>query len=144
MGGTMKTENIYTFPALVLFFIGIFDLIRGFMHTFNIYWAVDFFAKLDLSVAKDAQLFLLAAFGISNYLTGFIFILISRKAKHLSVYMLAFIIAAYALGIVAIRMVGLTRGSNAFSGMYIMMAYLLICLLTVIKYAWDIRAQSKL
>lgn len=140
----MKTENIYRIPALVLFFIGIFDLIRGFMHTFNIYWAVDFFAKLDLSVAKDAQLLLLAAFGISNYLTGFIFILISRKAKHLSVYMLAFIIAAYALGIVAMRIVGLTRGSNAFSGMYIMMGYLLICLLTVIKFAWDTHAQRQL
>lgn len=133
----MKTKDIYAFPSLILLLIGIFDVIRGFMHTFNIYWAVDFFAKLDLSVAKDAQLILLAAFGISNYLTGFVFILISRKARHLSVYMLASIIAAYALGTMAIRMVGLTRGANAFNGMYIMMVYLLICLLTIIKYVWD-------
>ncbi|PKM86878.1 MAG: hypothetical protein CVU85_06995, partial [Firmicutes bacterium HGW-Firmicutes-10] len=94
----MKPKDLNEFPSWVLLFVGIFDVIRGFMHTFNIFWAVETFAKLDLSVAKDAQLFLLAAFGISNYLTGFIFILISRKAKHLSVYMLSFILAAYALG----------------------------------------------
>ena len=139
----MKTKDLYTFPALILLLIGIFDVIRGFMHTFNIYWAIDTFAKLDLSVAKDAQLFLLAAFGISNYLTGFVFILISRKAKHLSVYMLTSIIAAYALGIIAIRLVGLTRGSNAFSGMYIMMVYLLICLFTVVKYFWDHQREKR-
>lgn len=133
----MKTKDIYAFPSLILLLVGIFDLIRGFMHTFNIYWAVDTFAKLNLSVAKDAQLLLLASFGISNYLTGFIFILIAKKARHLSVYMLMCILSAYALGTAAIRLVGLTRGSNAFSGMYIMMAYLLICLLTVIKYFWE-------
>jgi hypothetical protein len=140
----MKIKDIHTFPSLVLLLIGIFDVIRGFMHTFNIYWAVDFFAKLDLSVAKDAQLLLLAAFGISNYLTGFVFILISQKAKHLSVYMLSSIIAAYALGTIAIRMVGLTKGANAFNGMYIMMVYLLICLLTVIKYVWDYQKAKKI
>lgn len=139
----MKTKDLYAFPSLILLLIGIFDVIRGFMHTFNIYWAVDTFAKLDLSVAKDAQLFLLAAFGISNYLTGFVFILISRKTKHLSVYMLSSIIAAYALGMIAIRLVGLTRGSNAFSGMYIMMVYLLICLLTVLKYFWDHQREKR-
>jgi hypothetical protein len=139
----MKTKDIHTFPSWILLGIGIFDLIRGFMHTFNIYWAVDFFAKLDLSVAKDAQLFLLAAFGISNYLTGFIFILISRKAKNLSVYMLVSILAAYALGTFAIRFVGLTRGTNAFSGMYIMVVYLLICFATVIKYMWDYRKAKE-
>jgi uncharacterized membrane protein len=139
----MKTKDLYAFPSLILLLIGIFDVIRGFMHTFNIYWAVDTFAKLDLSVAKDAQLLLLAAFGISNYLTGFVFILISRKAKHLSVYMLSSIIAAYALGMIAIRLVGLTRGSNAFSGMYIMMVYLLICLLTVLKYFWDHQREKR-
>jgi hypothetical protein len=87
---------------------------------------------------------LLAAFGISNYLTGFIFILIAIKAKHLSVYMLTSILAAYALGTIAIRLVGLTRGSNAFSGMYIMMAYLLICLLTVIKYFWEQQREKNM
>jgi hypothetical protein len=133
----MKTKDMYAFPSLVLFLIGIFDLIRGFMHTFNIYWAIDTFAKLDLSVAKEAQLTLLAAFGISNYLSGFVFILISRKAKHLSVWMISSILAAYALGALATRIVGISRGANAFNGMYIMMIYLLICLLTLIKFAWD-------
>ncbi|MDP2813736.1 MAG: hypothetical protein Q8S15_08220 [Erysipelotrichaceae bacterium] len=138
----MKDINI--FPSRVLMVVGILDLLRGFMHTFNIYWAVDFFAKLDLSVAKDAQLMLLAAFGISNYLTGFIFILISKKAKHLSIYMIALIVAAYALGTLAIRIVGLTRGPNAFNGMYFMMVYLLICFATLIKYAWDLKKAKKI
>lgn len=133
----MKDMN--TFPSRVLMAVGILDIVRGFMHTFNIYWAVDFFAKLDLSVAKDAQLMLLAAFGISNYLTGFIFILISKKAKHLSIHLIALIVASYALGTLAIRVVGLTRGSNAFNGMYFMMGYLLICLATLLKYAWDFK-----
>ena len=136
-------KDINAFPSRVLMFVGILDLIRGFLHTFNIYWAVEFFAKLDLSVAKDAQLMLLAAFGISNYLTGFIFILISRKAKHLSIHMIALIVAAYALGTLAIRIVGITRGPNAFNGMYFMMGYLLICFATLIKYALDYRKLKK-
>jgi uncharacterized membrane protein YsdA (DUF1294 family) len=41
-------------------------------------------------------------------------------------------------------MVGLTKGANAFNGMYIMMVYLLICLLTVIKYVWDHQKAKKI
>ncbi len=45
------------------------------------------------------QVFLLGVFGISNFLTGFIYLLISRKAKELAPYMLIIIPLTYHLGL---------------------------------------------
>lgn len=65
----------------VLFFLGLVDLLRGVLHTFFIHWANDTFAHLNLSANGQDQLMLLSAFGISNLLTGSVYILISMKAK---------------------------------------------------------------
>jgi hypothetical protein len=48
------------------------------------------FAKLDLSVPRQDQLILLGAFGISNFLTGALFHLISTMAAWLSPYIRCF------------------------------------------------------
>jgi hypothetical protein len=70
--------------STVLFVLGLVDLLRGVLHTFFVNWAVRTFAKLDLSLARQDQLTLLGAFGISNLLTGVIFILVSIEAAQLS------------------------------------------------------------
>ncbi len=130
-----KKRNIYRLPSIVLFSLGIIDILRGFMHTFNINWAANNIARLNLSFAAQDQLFLLAVFGISNYLTGFLFILISKKAEKLSPYVLVLIPATYLLGIIAINVVGIHKVSN-FNGKYFMLAYLGICTITFIIFAY--------
>jgi hypothetical protein len=54
---------------------------------------------LDLSVARQDQLTLLGAFGISNLLTGAIFILVSIEAAQLSKYFLLTIPAPTVVGL---------------------------------------------
>ena len=50
---------------------------------------------IDLSGGVDNQMFLLGTFGISNYLTGIMFILIGLKARHLVSIMLPVIPIIY-------------------------------------------------
>jgi hypothetical protein len=114
----------------VLLVLGFVDLLRGVLHTFFGNWAAQTFAKLDLTVARADQLTLLGLFGVSNFLTGTLYILISRKAKGLSNYVLLIIPCAYAIGMVGIRISGV-RSHAAFYGKYFMLAYFVVCLGTV-------------
>lgn len=120
----------YKLPASVLLVLGMIDLIRGFLHTFAVNWAATTFAKLDLSYARNDQLWLLGVFGISNILTGLIYILISRKAKNLSPYVLGIIPVAYLLGIVGLRTSEITPTAE-FDGKYFMLVYFGICIITL-------------
>ncbi len=129
-------NRFYKLPSLVLLFIGLIDLLRGFLHTFAVNWASTTFAHLDLTVAKENQLWLLGVFGISNILTGLIYILISRKAKHLSPYVLGIIPFAYLIGIVGLRVSGISPQSD-FDGKYFMIIYLGVCLLTFVLFAYN-------
>ena len=124
-----ESKNLNTFPSLVLLILGLLDLLRGFLHTFGVNWASETFAHLDLSVARSDQLWLLGTFGISNILTGLIYILISRKAKNLSAYVLGIIPVAYILGIIGLRTSGITPAAD-FDGKYFMLVYLGVCVLT--------------
>lgn len=133
MAAFFSKKNSTNFPAHVLLTIGIIDLVRGFLHTFQIQWAAMVFAKLDLSFAKSDQLFLLGIFGISNFLTGTIYILISQKAKNLAPYVLGLIPLAYLTGLMGLRLSGIT-GQAAFLGRYFMLVYLAVCLATSLFY----------
>lgn len=124
-----EKKDIYRLPAFVLFVLGCLDLLRGFLHTFEVNWASATFAHLDLSFARTDQLWLLGTFGISNILTGLLYILISRKAKELSPYVLIIIPLAYLLGVIGLRTSGITPDAD-FLGKYFMLAYLGACLLT--------------
>ncbi|MGA2275057.1 MAG: hypothetical protein ABSH00_15995 [Bryobacteraceae bacterium] len=121
----------YVLPSTVLFILGLVDLLRGVLHTFFVNWAAKTFAKLDLSVARQDQLTLLGAFGISNLLTGVIFILISIEAAPLSDYVLLTIPCAYAVGAIGMRTSGV-KAQSAFYGRYFMMGYLGVCLVTFV------------
>lgn len=123
----MKKENkIYSQTSTVLFIVGIVDLLRGFLHTYEVSWAATTFAKLDLSILRSDQLTLLGAFGISNILTGLIYILISRKSKELSPYILGIIPVAYAIGFIGLKISGINANASFF-GKYFMLAYLATC-----------------
>ena len=121
----------YVLPSTILFILGLVDLLRGVLHTFFINWAVRTFAKLDLSIARHDQLTLLGAFGISNLLTGVIFILVSIEAAPLSEYLLLTIPCAYTVGAIGMRTSGV-KAQSAFYGRYFMMGYLGLCLVTFV------------
>jgi hypothetical protein len=132
-------------PSNVLFFFGMLDLLRGVLHTFFVHWAAQTFAKLDLSAAGQDQLMLLSAFGASNLLTGMIYILVSRRAKALSKYVLLLVPCAYALGLVGMKLSDVTPEA-AFLGKYFMFAYFGICLATFAfsTYRWrSAKADSR-
>lgn len=114
-----------------LFFLGCVDLVRGLSHTFLMHWANDTFAQLDLSVNGNDQLMLMGAFGISNFLTGAIFILVALKAKDISVTILKLILLAYAVGLMGIKYAGVSPSAD-FYGRYIMLTYFGVCIIGII------------
>lgn len=124
-----KSEKIYVWPSTLLLILGFVDLLRGFLHTYEVNWAATTFAKLDLSVLRSDQLTLLGTFGISNILTGLIYILISKKAKHLSPYILGIIPLSYAIGYVGLKFSGINAQAS-FYGKYFMLVYMAACLIT--------------
>ena len=124
--------------AMFLLFLGFVDLVRGILHTYFIHWANNTFAHLDLSVNGQDQLVLLSAFGISNWLTGMLFILIALKAKVLAEAALLLILVAYAVGWLGMQYAGVTPNAD-FYGRYIMFAYFGVCVLGLVLSAYDKR-----
>ena len=60
--------------------MGCLDLLRGFMHTVLLDFAAANIAGLDLSTSLAGDLLqMMGAFGISNYLTGIILILLGVR-----------------------------------------------------------------
>ena len=135
-------RDVFRLPATVLFGLGIVDLFRGFMHTFLLRWAGVHIAGFDTVTTPPDQFFLLGAFGISNFLTGFLYLLISRKARELSPYVLAIIPATYLLGMIGIAVAGV-QSQAAFPGKYFMMVYFAVCLVTVAVFLVQRRADRK-
>lgn len=116
--------------SLLLLAISLLDIIRGFMHTFNINWAAENIAKIE---AIPDSMILMGSFGMSNFLTGFIYLLILWKAKNLAPHVLALIPIAYGLGIIGLKLQGIAMESE-FNGQYMMFVYLGLCALTSIYY----------
>jgi hypothetical protein len=113
-----------------LLFLGLVDLSRGLAHTYLIHWANESFAHLDLSVSGQDQLMLLSAFGISNWLTGMLFILIATKARALASAALCIILVAYAVGWLGMQYAGVAPNAD-FYGRFIMLAYFVLCLVGI-------------
>jgi hypothetical protein len=131
-----KMKDIFWLPSIVLFFIGVLDVIRGFMHTFLLTWSAANIAKFNMATAPKDQIFLLGVFGISNFLTGFIYFLISRKAKELSPYVLIIIPLTYLFALIGIWSGGV-HGQAAFEGKYFMLVYFGICIITFISFQFQ-------
>ncbi len=128
-----KFKDIYWLPSTVLFFLAILDVIRGFMHTFLLRWSAVHVAGFEPVTTPPDQFFLLGVFGISNFLTGFLFFLISRRAREISPYVLIIIPLTYLLGIAGIKIAGVHMQA-AFGGQYFMFVYLALCVITFIVF----------
>ena len=135
-------RDVFRLPATVLFGLGIVDLFRGIMHTFLLRWAGVNIAGFDPVTTPPDQFFLLGAFGISNLLTGFLYLLISRKARELSPYVLAIIPATYLLGMIGIGVAGV-QAQAVFAERYFMMVYLALCVVTVAVFLVQRRADRQ-
>jgi hypothetical protein len=112
------------------------------MHTFLLRWAGVHIAGFDPVTTPPDQFFMLGAFGISNFLTGFLYLLISRKARELSPVVLAIIPATYLLGMIGIGVAGVQAQAD-FPGKYFMMVYFAVCLVTVAVFLVQRRTDRK-
>ena len=116
--------------GIVLLLLGLLDFIRGITHTFRIEHAALNLAQID---PHPDALVLMAAFGMSNFLTGALFILISLKARKLAPNVLLLIPAAYMLGGLGMKVSGVTMQSP-FIGQHMIKVYLAVSLMTALFY----------
>ncbi len=128
-----KPRDIYKLPSIVLICIGLYDLLRGIMHTYVLTWSAENFAKFDMATVPEDQIFMLGTFGISNLLTGFLYLLIAFKARELSPYVLILIPVTYLIGILGIWSVGI-QGQSEYDGRYFMFVYFAICVVTFLVF----------
>jgi len=141
MSTNPKLRDIYKLPSIVLLFIGLYDVLRGIMHTYVLTWSAENFAKFDMATVPEDQVFMLGVFGISNFLTGFLFLLIACKARELSPYVLILIPVTYLVGILGIRSVGI-QGQSEYYGQYFMFVYFGICTLTFFVFLFQWKATQ--
>lgn len=132
----MKQETfVPKFVSIIAIALGCLDLLRGFMHTIVLEYSAVNIAGLDLSSAAAHDLLqLLGAFGISNYITGVMLIILGLKARPLALAMLGVIPAAYLVGSIGIRvnMAGYATTQAAWGGKPMMLGYNLLCIAVVI------------
>ena len=121
-----KEFNCPKFAWIIMVGLGCYDLFRGFMHTFMLEYAALNVFVIDLSGGVGNQMLLLGLFGISNYLTGIMFILIGLKARNLVPIMLPVIPFTYFLGMALINQVATPTGE--LGGSSNMMVYFAICI----------------
>ena len=113
-------ERALKISTVTLFVIAMIDLLRGFMHTFQINFAATNIAKIQ---ATPDELILMGSFGMANFLSGILYLLVLKKAKHLAPYVLIIIPTAYLLGIIGLKMQGVHMQAE-FNGQYMMYVYL--------------------
>ena len=130
-----REYNIPKFVSIVAITLGCLDLIRGFMHTILLDYAAMNIAGFDLSTSLAGDLLqMMGAFGISNYLTGIMLILLGWKARPLALIMLGFIPIAYAIGVAGIKVNSAPYAPTqaAWGGTTFMLVYLALCVITFI------------
>jgi uncharacterized membrane protein YphA (DoxX/SURF4 family) len=92
------------FISIMAVFLGVIDLLRGFMHTVVLPYSATHIASLDLSGPTAPDLLcLLGLFGISNYITGATLILTGLYARPIALVLLGLIPAFYGLGLLTIH-----------------------------------------
>ena len=92
------------FISIMTVFLGVIDLLRGFMHTVVLPYSATHIACLDLSGPTAPDLLrLLGLFGISNYITGATLILTGLYARPIALVLLGLIPAFYGLGLLSIH-----------------------------------------
>ena len=132
----MKDEShIPKFVSTAVIVLGCLDILRGFMHTILLDFAATNIAGFDLSTSLAGDLLQqMGAFGISNYLTGIMLILIGWKARPLALIMLGVIPSAYVIGVIGIKVNSAPYAPSqaAWGGTTFMLVYLAVCVITFI------------
>lgn len=126
----LSEKTALKISSIVLFAAGLMDIKRGIAHTFGVRYSAEVLAGIE---PISDSLVLMSAFGMSNFLTGFIFLLIVWKARHLAPYVLLLIPVSYFIGGIGMNLQEVQLESR-FVGQYIMRVYLLICTLTGLLY----------
>ncbi len=131
----MKSRETYVplFVSVVTFLLGCYDILRGVMHTLKLEYSALHIAKLNLATPQAADLLrLLGAFGVSNFITGVMLILMAFKARGLGLTMLLVIPLAYAIGALEIHGTAAHYAPTqaAWGGFTPLMVYLGICVIT--------------
>jgi hypothetical protein len=129
------------FAWIVLAGLGIWDFIRGFSHTYFSSYFAESFAGLDLSHNGADLLMLMGSFGISNFLTGAIFLVVAFKARPVVPWILGLIPLTYAFGLLGIRLHATPEA--AFPGRYMMLVYLAICVVTFVACIISMRRARR-
>jgi hypothetical protein len=141
-----EDNHVPKFVSIVVIALGCIDIARGFIHTILLEFAATNIAGLDLSTALAGDLLqLMGTFGVSNYLTGAMLILIGWKARPLALAMLGIIPVAYVIGVIAIRANSAAHAPSqaAWGGARPMMVYLAVCAITFIVGVWITMRRRK-
>ncbi|MHA2201397.1 MAG: hypothetical protein ACXABN_16090 [Candidatus Thorarchaeota archaeon] len=130
------------FAWIIMTALGCLDLVRGFMHTVLLEYAAENIMGLDLAVARDDQLLLLGVFGISNYITGMMLILIGLKARNLVQYVFLVIPLSYFSGA---YLIGRVASSTArLGGLPMITGYIIVCIGTFVAIlVWKYLKQNR-
>ena len=126
----MNNRYIPKFAWIITIGLGCIDLTRGFIHTFMLEFAANNIFVIDLSGGVENQMFLLGNFGISNYLTGIMLILIGLKARELIPIILPAIPATYLVGSFVISRIVSTNAQ--LGGSPYMLVYFSVCIITFV------------
>jgi hypothetical protein len=140
-----ERNSIPSIVSIVAITLGCLDLLRGFMHTILLEYAALNIAKVDLSTALAVDLLrLLGTFGISNYITGCMLILLGWKARSLALAMLGIIPVAYIVGIIGIKINSASYAPSqaSWGGLTMMMVYLVVCFVTFIIGMWGMYRRT--
>ena len=118
------------FAWIIIIGLGCIDLIRGFLHTVLLEYAAINIFVIDLSGGVSNQMLLLGVFGISNYLTGVMMILVGLKARELVPIILPLIPTTYFLGTLLISRVA--NPTAQLGGGPYMLVYFAVCITSFI------------
>jgi hypothetical protein len=130
------------FAWIIMTALGCLDLVRGFIHTVLLEYAAQNIMGLDLAVARDDQLLLLGTFGISNYLTGMMLILIAMQARNIVPYVFLAIPVSYLWGGFLISRVA--SSSARLGGLPMMIGYITVCIGTFVAiFLWKYLKQKE-
>jgi hypothetical protein len=118
------------FAWILMVGLGCLDIFRGFMHTVLLEYAATNIFVIDTSGGIENQIFLLGLFGITNYLTGIMLILIGLTARHLVPIIIPILPLTYIAGSRLISNVA--EPTAQLGGIPFMNLYLVICLIAFI------------
>jgi len=134
------THKIPSFVSIVAVGLGLFDLLRGIMHTVLVGFAAVDRAGLDLSGPTGLdQVMLMTAFGASNLITGVALIFLAFTNRKGVLVLLATIPLAYLLAGMGMSYWGTElMGQGEFPGLANMKIYLSVCMVTLLAglFGW--------